>query len=92
MASEEIETKRIKCLWHFFLTEAMIDQEKTTENKKYLSVKSAAKYLDLPLKTIYHWAQTQEDFPYHRIGKRMLINKEELDQFVEKHRVVHRRL
>ena len=52
------------------------------EKKRYLLVRDVCKYLNVSDETIYKWIRS--DFiPAHRVGKRWMFDREEIDQWVK---------
>lgn len=49
--------------------------------KPFLDVKSASKYLNLPVTTIYHLV-SKKKLPNYKIGKRLYFKKIDLDDFI----------
>ena len=52
------------------------------QDKRYLLVRDACEYLNVSDETIYKWIR--ENFiPAHRVGKRWMFDREEIDQWVK---------
>jgi excisionase family DNA binding protein len=45
-----------------------------------------ADYLDVPLRTVYGWRQTNQGPPAYRIGKHLRYRRSEVDQWLAEHR------
>jgi len=53
-----------------------------TEEKRLLGVEEAAKYLGVQKSTIYSWAWRRK-IPSVKLGRRLLFDREDLDQMIE---------
>lgn len=51
-------------------------------DKEFLTVKEAAKFLKLSEARIYQIKATVKDFPFHKVGEKILFEKNELYQWV----------
>ena len=49
-----------------------------SEDAEYLTTAEAAELLRTPIGTMYQWRHRNEGPPAHRIGKRLLYNRDEL--------------
>lgn len=50
--------------------------------KDFLSVKEAAEYLRVSTKKVYDLKATRKDFPFHKIGEKLVFNRDELKAWV----------
>jgi excisionase family DNA binding protein len=55
-------------------------QEKSTMD--FLSVKEAADYIRVSTKRLYELKATVRDFPFHKIGEKLVFNRDELKAWV----------
>jgi excisionase family DNA binding protein len=55
-------------------------QEKSTMD--FLSVKEAADYIRVSTKRLYELKDTVRDFPFHKIGEKLVFNRDELKAWV----------
>jgi excisionase family DNA binding protein len=55
-------------------------QEKSTMD--FLSVKEAADYIRVSTKRLYELKATVKDFPFHKIGEKLVFNRDELKAWV----------
>lgn len=55
-------------------------QEKTVGD--FLSVKEAADYIKVSTKRLYELKATVKDFPFHKVGEKLVFNRDELKAWV----------
>lgn len=48
----------------------------------FLSVKEAADYIRVSTKRLYELKATVRDFPFHKIGEKLVFNRDELKNWV----------
>ncbi len=60
---------------------------KDLENNKYLTVKEAAIYTNTPENTIRSKWIAMRKAPYHKIGKSVMFNRVELDEWMEQQKI-----
>lgn len=48
----------------------------------FLSVKEAADYIRVSTKRLYELKATVRDFPFHKIGEKLVFNRDELKAWV----------
>ncbi|CCK82406.1 helix-turn-helix domain-containing protein [Desulfobacula toluolica] len=58
-----------------------------TQEKRLLNTKEAAQYLNLAQQTLHNYRFNRKPPNYIKIGRRVLYEKIELDQFIESNRV-----
>jgi len=49
---------------------------------RWLKVSEICEYLNVTKETVYKWIE-QRDMPGHRVGRRWMFKKEQVDQWVE---------
>jgi len=64
----------------------MMKPERPTEGRKRLSVKEAAPILGVSVFTVRAWVR-QRRLPFHRLGRRIVLDHSDLERFVAAHRV-----
>ncbi len=65
--------------------ELLFISEYASDFKSWLGLSSAAAYLNKSPITIRRWIQN-EDIPSYKIGKEYFFIKEELDEYIQKHK------
>lgn len=60
---------------------------KELENNKYLTVKEAAIYSNTPENTIRSKWIAMRKVPYHKIGKSIMFNRVELDEWMDQQKI-----
>lgn len=50
--------------------------------KDFLNIKEAAEYLRVSTKRLYELKATVKDFPFHKIGEKLVFNRDELKAWV----------
>ena len=62
--------------------ERLMETKRAIENKRYLLVRDVCEYLNVSDETIYKWIRCGF-IPAHRVGKRWMFDREEIDQWVK---------
>ena len=60
---------------------------KDLENNKYLNVKEAAIYVNIPENTIRSKWIAMRKVPYHKIGKSIMFKRVELDEWMDQQKI-----
>jgi excisionase family DNA binding protein len=66
------------------------DQKKDNQvmiAKPYLSLEETCTYLSLSKPCLYSWTSKKINLPFHKIGKRILFKRTDLDEFIESRRI-----
>jgi len=56
------------------------------DDDKYLSKKDVAKYLGRSIPTVNNYMK-KEEIPYYKVGRSVLFRKDDIDEWVGKHKV-----
>jgi len=64
----------------------MMKPERVTERRTRLSVKEAAPILGVSVFTVRAWIR-QRRLPFHRLGRRIVLDPSDLERFLGAHRV-----
>lgn len=51
-------------------------------DKDFLNIKEAAEYLRVSTKRLYELKATVRDFPFHKIGEKLVFSRDELKAWV----------
>lgn len=70
------------CRFNQYTGERLMEIKRTIENKRYLLVRDVCEYLNVSDETIYKWIRCGF-IPAHRVGKRWMFDREEIDQWVK---------
>lgn len=65
------------------VTERVLTQLADHHPSPWLTVESAAAYLDWPIQRVYNHAR---QMPHHKHGARLMFRRDELDRWMEQHR------
>jgi hypothetical protein len=65
------------------------ERPSVTQHRKYLNVADAAEFIGLAKQTLNTWRVAGDGPPYHKLGRRVLYDAEELEGWVQGRRVRH---